>query len=39
MAVGLGDGVRGQTGSVAQLNTSVGGVPKLPVEAAEVETA
>ena len=32
----LGAGVPAQTGSVAQLNVSGGGVPKQPVEAAEV---
>lgn len=32
----LGDGVPHQTGTVAQLNVSGGGVPKLPVESAEV---
>ena len=32
----LGGGVPAQTGVVAQLNTSGGGVPKLPVEEAEV---
>ncbi len=32
----LGDGVPHQTGTVAQLNASGGGVPKLPVDEAEV---
>jgi MOSC domain-containing protein YiiM len=35
----LGHGVRTQTGSVAQLNTSAGGVPKHPVDEAEVTVA
>jgi MOSC domain-containing protein YiiM len=35
----LGDGVPTQTGSVAQLNLSKGGVPKLPVDDAEVTVA